>query len=65
MRIVVLLNVLVLLSACSNQAIYENLRKHKRQECSKVPHSEFQECLDINSKPYREYKYEYDKATNY
>lgn len=46
------------LTACSNRAVYENIRIHQTNECLKVPPARYGECLESVNKPYDEYERE-------
>lgn len=55
------LSVLVVISlfiGCSNKAVYENIQLNNRNECNKVPPSQYEECIERASKPYEEYERE-------
>lgn len=47
--------ILFCINACSNKAIYENIRMHQRKECLKEPQSVYEECLESTDKSYEEY----------
>lgn len=44
------------LTACSNKAVYENIRIHQRNECLKEPLSRYEECLERVNMSYEEYE---------
>lgn len=50
------LAVLLLLSACSQQAVYENYQYYKSNECYKLPRSQQQECQEEAQRPFEEYE---------
>jgi len=50
------------LSACSNSAVYENMRIYQRKECLKEPPSRYEECIKQVEKSYTEYQRERDEA---
>jgi hypothetical protein len=52
----------LLLVGCSNKAVYDNIQFNSRNECNKVPPSQYEECIDRASKPYDEYKIEREEA---
>ena len=52
----------LLLVGCSNKAVYDNIQLNNRNECNKVPPSQYEECIDRASKPYKEYKREREEA---
>ena len=45
----------LILSACTNQEIYESNQHSQRLECQKLPPSQVQECLDRVNLSYEEY----------
>ncbi|HDZ08320.1 hypothetical protein [Pseudohongiella sp.] len=60
----VLLLVAVALNAgaCSNRAVYDNLRVHQRQECGDQPMSSYEQCLERTRQTYEAYKRERREA---
>ncbi|MEM6581955.1 MAG: hypothetical protein AAF699_11810 [Pseudomonadota bacterium] len=54
-----LLAPLIVLSACTNQAWYDGIQQHQQLECSKLPGSQYDECMKEVSQPYSEYEREY------
>ncbi|MDN3638662.1 hypothetical protein QWY82_07575 [Simiduia curdlanivorans] len=50
----------VLLVACSNKSIYKGMQESNRQECNKLPDSQWEQCLKDNSQSYEDYKRERD-----
>jgi hypothetical protein len=52
----------LLLSGCSNKAVYDNIQINNRNECNKIPPSQYEECVDRASEPYEEYKRERAEA---
>lgn len=55
-----LLMVLVMLgvAGCSNKAVYDNIQLNNRNDCAKLPPSQYDECIESASKSYDEYKRE-------
>jgi PBP1b-binding outer membrane lipoprotein LpoB len=51
-----------LLAGCSNKAVYDNIQRINRNDCNKVPPSQYEECIDRASKSYEEYKRERERA---
>ena len=45
-------------TACSNRDIYENIQFNNRQDCLKLPPSQYDECMETFSKSYDEYERE-------
>lgn len=52
----------LLLVGCSNKAVYDSIQYNNRNECNKVPPSQYDECIERASKPYEEYKREREEA---
>ncbi len=44
---------------CSNKEIYDNIQINNRNECNKMPPSQYKSCIEQTSKPYREYEKEH------
>ena len=51
------------LTACSNQAVYDSLKAQQRYECGKLPLSQQQACFDDAAKPYSDYQQEQAAAS--
>jgi hypothetical protein len=54
--------VALLLTGCSNKAVYDSIQFNNRNECNKVPPSQYEECIERASRPYEEYESEREKA---
>ncbi|MEM8561607.1 MAG: hypothetical protein AAGF57_05195 [Pseudomonadota bacterium] len=54
-----LLALLLLVGACTNQAWYNGIQQHQQLECSKLPGSQYEKCMQEVSQPYAEYEREY------
>ncbi len=52
MKKILLLTAAILLSACSEKAVYDNIQLNNRLQCDKVPLSEYDDCMSRASKPY-------------
>jgi len=50
--------VLLILTGCSSKGAYEGIQASNRIECSKLPRSQYDECIKSANKSYEEYKYE-------
>jgi len=61
MKILLLFLFIIFVAGCSNRAVYENLQFNKRTECIKLPHSQYDECMEGMNKSYDEYKRERDE----
>ena len=46
------------MSACSSRQAYEAMQTRERNECLKVPESQYQECMERTSQSYDEYRRE-------
>ncbi len=46
----------LLLSACSNQAVYDNLQHNQLQECDRAPLSEYEACRERAGMSYEAYQ---------
>ncbi|WP_455207887.1 hypothetical protein [Kaarinaea lacus] len=55
---VFLLLVLLFIGSCSNKQMYEALQIKQKNDCQKLPHSEYKECIERAEKPYEEYEEE-------
>jgi len=58
---------LVLLAAfsvfgCSKKAIYDNVQMHNRQQCARLPPSQYEDCMEDAEKTYEEYRREREEA---
>ena len=62
MRKLLILIALVGITACSNRAVYDNVRIHQRNECLEEPPSRYEECLERVNKPYKVYQREREEA---
>lgn len=58
MKATFILLFIFLAAGCSNRAVYENLQINKRTECSKLPLSEYDQCIAGIDKSYDEYERE-------
>lgn len=50
------------LSACSNRAIYENIRIQQQNDCLKEPPGQYEACVERSEKSYEEYRRERERA---
>lgn len=48
----------LLFAGCSKKAVYDNIQLNNRNECNKVPPSQYEECIERTSKSYEEYERE-------
>jgi len=54
----------VLLAACSNQQMYENVQRDQRQKCQTLPDSEFQRCMARTAQSFEDYWRDREAALN-
>ncbi|MES1945635.1 hypothetical protein PC39_16011 [Salinisphaera sp. PC39] len=58
---------LVLLAAfsvfgCGKKAVYDNVQIHNRQQCARLPPSQYEDCMEDAEKTYEEYRREREEA---
>ena len=58
MKVPPLFLVLLVLAGCSNRGVYEGIQTSNRIECSKLPPSQYDECMENANKSYNEYEME-------
>jgi hypothetical protein len=58
MKAALLILISLLIFGCSNRSAYEGLQTSNRFECSKLPPSQYDECIKNANKPYEEYERE-------
>ena len=46
----------LLVSACSNEAIYDNIKINHRSDCMKLPPSQYDECMERANRSYDDYE---------
>jgi len=56
-----LLLVLLSIVTCSHQQVYESLQIKQKNDCLKVPESEYDKCMQDAEKSYEQYKEERQK----
>ncbi len=62
MNKLLILMMLLGIVACSNRAVYENMRMHQRNECLKEPQPSYEECIEGTDQSYEEYQRERKEA---
>ena len=50
------------LAGCSSRAVYESGREYHRQQCLRLPPSEYQDCLDRDPGRYEDYQRRREEA---
>lgn len=63
MKTVLVIAVLIYFPGCTYRGAYEGLLSSSRIECSKVPGSEYDDCLEKANRPYDEYERERKAVT--
>lgn len=58
MKIALFMVIGILMVGCSGRAVYENIQIHNRNECAKLPPSQYEECMAAAQKTYNEYEQE-------
>jgi len=48
----------ILIAACSNEQIYNSIQENQRLKCSKLPGSQYEECMRDFNTSYKEYERE-------
>lgn len=64
MRIYLIAVVALLIAACSNKAIYDNIKLQQRNNCANLPLSQYDECMERSGKSYEEYERERRETNN-
>lgn len=49
---------LLLLSGCSNQQVYDAIQENRRLECAKLPQPQYEKCMQDYDMSYRDYRRE-------
>ncbi len=62
MKVIPLFLVLLVLVGCSNRGTYGGIQTGSRNECSILPPSQYDECMENASKSYDEYDRERKEA---
>lgn len=62
-NLLVLLTVLTVIG-CSSRQIYDSFQYNQRNECVKLPESQYDECMQRASKPFDRYEKERSETLN-
>ncbi len=62
MKTITLFLALLVLVGCSNRGIYGGIQASNRNECSKLPPSQYDECMENTNRSYDEYERERKEA---
>ncbi|MAD73485.1 MAG: hypothetical protein CML20_01550 [Rheinheimera sp.] len=46
----------ITVSGCSNKAVYQNLQLNKKQECRRLPVTQYDDCMRDMAQSYEEYE---------
>tara|TARA_R110001599_G_C12267242_1_gene660984 strand:+ start:5381 stop:5578 length:198 start_codon:yes stop_codon:yes gene_type:complete len=65
MKICLVPLIAISIGACSNKAIYDNIQLNNRNDCAKLPLSQYEECLERANKSYEEYERERKEALDH
>ena len=62
--VIIFLFLALLIGACSNKEVYDNIQLNNRQNCLELPQSQYDECIARFSKSYDEYERERKELRN-
>ena len=62
MKLLPICLIFCVLAGCSNRGIYEGVQAGKRNDCLKVPPSQYDDCMESANKSYSEYERERKEA---
>lgn len=62
MKTSVVISVSLLIAACGNQAVYDNLQLNSQRRCGQLPPSEYEACMEEANRTFEEYNRERDDA---
>ena len=62
MKPITLFLVLLFLAGCSNRGVYGGVQASNRNECLKLPPSQYDECMEDANRSYSEYERERKEA---
>jgi len=63
MRTTLWIVALTLLAGCSNKSIYQGIQSSNQVECTMLPPSQYEECIERSDQPYDEYERERQEAS--
>ena len=61
MKVIPLFLVLIALASCSNRGVYEGIQAGNRNDCLKLPPSQYDECMENANVSYDEYELERER----
>jgi len=62
MKVKLLIPIFLFIAGCSYRGAYEGIQASNRFECSKLPPSQYDECMKSTNKSYGEYERERKEA---
>lgn len=62
MKVITIFLTILILASCSARGVYDGIQAGNRNECSKLPPSQYDECMKDVDKPYDEYERERKEA---
>ena len=62
MKVKLILLIFFIIAGCSSRVAYESIQAGNRSECSKLPPSQYDECMNNANKSYDEYERERKEA---
>lgn len=62
MKVKYLILIPLVIAGCSSRGAYEGIQANNRFECTKLPPSQYDECMKNANKSYDEYERERQKA---
>ncbi len=62
MKTITLFLMLLVLASCSNRGVYGGIQASNRNECFKLPPSQYDECIKNTNKSYDKYERELKKT---
>lgn len=58
MKVKLIILIFIIIAGCSNRGVYEGIQASNSFECSKLPPSQYDECMKSASKSYDNYERE-------
>ena len=62
MKIYLILLITLLIGACSNKAMYDSFQYSNRNDCMKLPQTQYEECMQRANMSFHEYEMERKEA---
>lgn len=60
----VLLSILLMLAGCTNRGVYEGIQASARHDCSTLPPSQYEECMEAANVSFDEYQRQREELEN-